>query len=150
MPRAIDSRLSSGTQSSSSSADPTRDVERASARAVGAGCLSNPLSNSASCSLAEALGLIDGALLSKFKSGAGVGCSKRGSSEAGEPLRARVISDTAGTGKPESTLLLHFGQRIIKGRAGIFASSTCNRVEQFWQTIIMASFRKWVEFSNGS
>jgi hypothetical protein len=39
----------------------------------------------------------------------------------------------------DSMLLLHFGQRIVKGRAGIFASSTCKRASHFWQTIIMAT-----------
>jgi hypothetical protein len=56
-----------------------------------------------------------------------------------------------GLGQPESTLLLHFGQRIMKGRAGTLVSSTCNREEHFWQTIIMA-ISKEVEFvrANGN
>jgi hypothetical protein len=34
----------------------------------------------------------------------------------------------------------HFGQRTVKGRAGTFASSSCMRVVQLVQEMIISSF----------
>lgn len=46
-------------------------------------------------------------------------------------------------------MLLHFGQRTLKGRCGDFSSSTCKRVEHLWQTMIM-SFNLLYESQHGA
>jgi hypothetical protein len=56
---------------------------------------------------------------------------------AGESPMAKALCSTAGLGAAISTLLLHFGQRMLKAPVGTFVSSTCNRDEHFWQTIII-------------
>src|SRR6267143_4554823 len=103
--------------------------------------LSSPESNSTSFS-AEVVPVVVSLLgCSSSKSGAGFGCSKRGFPVAGESPTAIALCSTAGLVVPQSRLLLHLGQRMVKGREGIFASSTCSREEHFWQTIIMAISR---------
>ena len=73
------------------------------------------------------------------KAGAAVGCSKRRCSVEGDPPTASALCSNAGElAAPVSLMLLHFGQRTVKGRAGAFSSSICRRVEHFWQTMIMA------------
>ena len=56
----------------------------------------------------------------------------------GELPIAKALFSDAGLAAPTFTLLLHFGQRILKGRAGAFVSSIWRRDEQLGQTIIMA------------
>src|SRR5678816_737250 len=63
-------------------------------------------------------------------------CSKRGCSVAGEPPSARALCSVAGLAGPELTMLLHFGQRTLKGRCGDFSSSICKRVVHLGQTTV--------------
>jgi hypothetical protein len=88
-------------------------------------------------SAADALGLGSGPPLSTSKRGAGFGCSKRAFAVAGESPKPRPLCSRAGLGAANSTVLLHFGQRILKEPVGTFVSSTCNREAHFWQEIII-------------
>src|SRR5687768_5770823 len=72
--------------------------------------------------------------VSGSKRGAAFGCSIRGFSDEGDaPIETAVCSVAAFA----STLVLHFGQRMVKGLDGILISSTCRRDEHFGQTIII-------------
>ncbi len=55
----------------------------------------------------------------------------------GDPPTASALCSEAGLAGLPSVVLLHFGQRTVKGLAGDFSSSICKRVEHFWQTMIM-------------
>jgi len=55
----------------------------------------------------------------------------------GELPIAKALFSDAGLAAPTFTLLLHFGQRMLTGRAGAFVSSIWSRDEQLGQTIIM-------------
>src|SRR5687767_9710567 len=81
--------------------------------------------------------------VSGSKRGAAFGCSIRGFSDEGDaPIETAVCSVAAFA----STLVLHFGQRMVKGLDGILISSTCRRDEHFGQTIIIVvvSGQFWV------
>src|SRR5712691_584843 len=99
-------------------------------------------------SAAEASGLTSLPLLSISKRGAGFGRSKRGLPVAGESPMAMALFSKAGLGAANSTLLLHFGQRMLKAPVGTFVSSTCNREEHFWQTIIIRVKVVYLSFSS--
>ncbi|MDQ2936971.1 MAG: hypothetical protein M3R67_05625 [Acidobacteriota bacterium] len=59
----------------------------------------------------------------------------------GDSAAAPDACFAAGLDPPELTLVLHLGQRILKGRDKVLVSSTCNREEHFGQTIVMAILR---------
>ena len=50
---------------------------------------------------------------------------------ADETPTAMTPWSVAGAVEGDSTLLLHLGQRMVKGPDGTFVSSTCNREEHF-------------------
>jgi hypothetical protein len=66
-----------------------------------------------------------------------MGCSKRGLLVAGDPPTVKAPCSTAGLTVLQSTVVLHLGQLMVNGRPDAFVSSTCNREEHFWQTIII-------------
>src|SRR5260370_32537419 len=74
--------------------------------------------------------------------GAGVGCSNRMGSVEGDPPTASALCSEAGLAGLPSVVLLHFGQRTVKGLAGYFSSSIFKRVEHFSQIMIMELFEK--------
>ena len=136
----MDSRESSGTHKSTflgSQAGRLFGTPRPTAN----GWFTNPESNSTKRSVADASTLATAPSDASSKRGAGVGCSKRACSVAGELPTPTALCSSAWLDNPESMLLLHFGHRMTKGREGTLASSTCRRESHYWQTIIMAVVR---------
>lgn len=75
--------------------------------------------------------------VSGSKRGAAFCSSTRGASDEGDAPTETAVCSVAGVASFASTLLLHFGQRMVKGLDGILISSTCRRDEHFGQTIII-------------